>query len=120
MTGPDRLAGLAIFFARLVDKVNATGHLVKGCNNSYKRTVAVRPTNGVTWPLSPMGGRGCIYSCKNYLQLFNPTEKIEVPASAVNEMVVMTMAKNKHLVNEERSQIEHLLRNGKSIKEIAR
>jgi len=30
------------------------------------------------------------------------------------------MAKNKHLVNEERSQIEHLLRNGKSIKEIAR
>jgi len=43
-----------------------------------------------------------------------------MPASAVNEMVVMTMAKNKHLVNEERSQIEHLLRNGKSIKEIAR
>jgi len=67
-----------------------------------------------------MGERSCIYSCKNHLQLFNPTEKIVMPASAVNEMVVMTMAKNKHLVNEERSQIEHLLRNGKSIKEIAR
>ncbi len=71
MTGPDRLAGLAIFFARLVDKVNATGHLVKGCNNSYKRTVAVRPTNGVTWPLSPMGERGCIYSCKKNSTAFH-------------------------------------------------
>lgn len=30
------------------------------------------------------------------------------------------MAKNKHLVNEERSQIEHLLRDRRSIKEIAR
>jgi hypothetical protein len=33
---------------RLVDKVNATGHIVRGCNNSYKQTVAVRTTNGVT------------------------------------------------------------------------
>ena len=30
-----------------------------------------------------------------------------VSVSAVTEMVVMSMAKNKHLVNEERSQIEH-------------
>lgn len=42
-----------------------------------------------------------------------------MPAPAVSEKVI-TMAKNKHLTNEERSQIEHLLRGRKSIKEIAR
>ncbi|MCL5982117.1 MAG: helix-turn-helix domain-containing protein, partial [Firmicutes bacterium] len=30
------------------------------------------------------------------------------------------LAKNKHLTNEERSQLEHLLREGRSIKAIAR
>lgn len=52
------------------------------------------------------------------LQLFIFLERIMMWVPAVSEMMI-TMAANKHLTYEERSQIEHLLRGRTSIKEIA-
>jgi len=68
---------------------------------------------------SPHGGKGAFSSpnlplhffiipCKNYL------------TGASSHKMVVTLAKNKHLTNEERSQLEHLLRGRRSIKTIAR
>jgi len=54
-----------------------------------------------------------------FLQLFILLVRIVMWAPAVSEIMI-TMAANKHLTNEERSQTEHLLHGKASSKEIAR
>jgi len=44
----------------LLDKVNATGSMVKGCNKSYKRSGAFSCTKGMGIPTFPPWGEGCV------------------------------------------------------------
>jgi len=60
------------------------------------------------------------FSLSNWVLLLFPVPvKIVIVVPGASKVVII-LAKNKHLTNEDRSKIEHLLRQRKSLKEIAR